>query len=302
MKNLRELFNGVEQNKDYTYYYSMRDTLEIDNNIYMPYEMINELPVLYVENEINIEDEEEIKNIVEGFFNKNIDYIREITEDNGSMIYIDNQKFLKIYKDGVLEYFCPLEKTVKKRNLYISLNSAADFISAHVSSPKGIYLSKVNEIKSDGNSGYGFTFKYKLKGYPVLLEKDDMNGFIYMEVFNDYVRTYKSLIRKDMNISVSSSKSDHKMLSAFDVLDLNYSYIEGKYIEDNDLKTKNKIEENLNIKIMNSIDDVYLAYLDPCKAERGEKLTAVWVIKISGRIYAFDVYTGQVVYEKFSKE
>lgn len=68
MKNLRELFNGVEQNKDYTYYYSMRDTLEIDNNIYMPYEMINELPVLYVENEINIEDEEEIKNIVEGFF------------------------------------------------------------------------------------------------------------------------------------------------------------------------------------------------------------------------------------------
>ena len=158
---------------------------------------------------------------------------------------------MKIYKDGVLEYFCPLEKTVKKRNLYISLNSAADFISAHVSSPKGIYLSKVNEIKSDGNSGYGFTFKYKLKGYPVLLEKDDMNGFIYMEVFNDYVRTYKSLIRKDMNISVSSSKSDHKMLSAFDVLDLNYSYIEGKYIEDNDLKTKNKIEENLNIKIMN---------------------------------------------------
>lgn len=73
-----------------------------------------------------------------------------------------------------------------------------------------------------------------------MLEKDDMNGFIYMEVFNDYVRTYKSLIRKDMNISVSSSKSDHKMLSAFDVLDLNYSYIEGKYIEDNDLKTKTK--------------------------------------------------------------
>ena len=56
--------------------------------------------------------------------------------------------------------------------------------------------------------------------------------------------------------------------------------------------------ENLNEKIVESIEDISLAYFDPCKKESNEKLIGVWTINIKGRIYVFDVYTGKLIYEK----
>jgi hypothetical protein len=54
----------IEERKDYTYYYSMKDTLGVDNNIYITYKMAQNLPKVYVKNELDIYDIDEIRNII----------------------------------------------------------------------------------------------------------------------------------------------------------------------------------------------------------------------------------------------
>ena len=86
------------------------------------------MPKIYVENEFNINDIDEIREMAERFFNKDIDYIGEIIEDSGSIIYLYNQQVLKVNPNGQIEYFNPLEESVVERNLYTSLNYAKTFI------------------------------------------------------------------------------------------------------------------------------------------------------------------------------
>ena len=207
--------------------------------------MSKELPLVYVENELNIDDIEEIRNIAKNFFEKNIDYIREIVENNGSVLYVYNQKVLKINQSGLLEYFNPLEESVKERNLYISLNTASEFLSSHIGVPKDLYLSKIEEIESELNFGYRLTFKYRIRGFPVVLGKDIAEDFIQIDVFNEHIRNYKRFIRRDMNIDVSNMTEASEMLSAFDVINMNYDLLEKGYIKDNKISIEGMEKEAL---------------------------------------------------------
>lgn len=302
-KAMREIINGIEAKGNYTYYYSMRDTLGSNNNLFIPYKMSKGLPIVYVKNEVDIDDEDEIIRIVESFFGKNIDYLREIVENNGSIIYIYNQKVLKIHQNGYLEYFSPLEEPVKERNLYISLNTVADFISSHLGALKGMYVDKIEDIESDKNEGYRLTFKYRTRGIPLVIGNPDVEPFVEVEVFNKYVRSYKRFVRKDMNLPEYKETYDQeKMLSAFDVININYDLIESRYIVDKGISGKEEIEK-INEKVINDIEDISLAYFDPCLKENNEKLVGIWSITVENRIYAFDVYTGELIFEEnISKE
>lgn len=136
VSRLRQELNIIYENKDYNYYYSMREYLDTDYDIYIPYQINTSLPRVFVTNEIVTLTEKEKRSLAEKFFNKGIDYIREIVEDNGSSIYIYNQRVLKFNVNGTLEYFHALENPVKERNLYMSLSTAADFISSKTGAQK----------------------------------------------------------------------------------------------------------------------------------------------------------------------
>lgn len=300
ISNIKNQVRKMEETKSYTYYYPMKDTLKIDNNIYIPYKMAKTIPLVYVENELNVSNIEEIRNIAEDFFNKDIDYIREIIENNGSILYIYNQRVLKINQNGFLEYFSPLEEPVRERNLYISLNTAAEFLSNHIGVPNGMYLAKIEEIESEENIGYRLTFRYRIRGIPVILGSDTVEDFIQMDVFNKYVRNYKRFIRKDMDVESYDNIDDSKMLSAFDIINMNYDLLEKQYIQDKkiDLELENIDKEILTEEVLSSIDNITIAYLDPCLKEKEEKLIGVWVLEFRGKLYAFDIYNGSLVLEK----
>lgn len=287
----------IEEKRNYTYYYSMRETLGV-NNIYIPYEMAKGLPVVYVENELNIYDIEKIRDIVKKFFNRDIDYIREIIENNGSLIYVYNQRVLKINGNGQLEYFNPLEEPVKERNLYISLNTTAEFLSNHIGVPKDMYLAKVDKIESDENLGYRLTFRYRIRGIPIILGNNTVDDFIQVDVFNKHVRNYKRFIRKDMNIELDKRIDDKRMLSAFDIINMNYGILEKGYIQDKNIDIESREKEIMKEEVLSSIQNIALAYIDPCSKERQQELIGVWLIIIEDRTYAFDVYNGRLVLER----
>ncbi|HAE91459.1 MAG TPA: hypothetical protein DCG60_02275 [Tissierella sp.] len=161
-----------------------------------------------------------------------------------------------------------------------------------------MYLSKVEEIRADDSLGYNLTFRYRVRGIPVILG-NGMSDFVQIEVFNNHIRSYKHFIRKDMNKPVDNIPQGERMLASFDVIDMNYDFITQKYLEENNIIPKDKempdIEEILSSSF---IQDINLAYFDPCLKDMGDELIGVWVIKMNDGLYAFDIYNGSLVYEK----
>ena len=293
VEKIKEQVEDIEKAKKYNYYASMKDTIGTSKDIYIPYEMKNNLPTIFVENEIRMLDDDSKKDLAETFFNRNIDYIREITESNGSTIYVHGQRVLKLNTNGTLEYFHPLEEVVRKRNLYESMNTAAKFISANAGVPKGMYLSKIDEIEEE-SLGYKLTFKYRIRGIPVILGNREVVDFVEVEVFNNHVRSYKHYIRKDMDVTLGNITIDKKMLSSLDVIDMNYDFLFQKQIQESNDKDEEVVIEDL----LSSIEDITMAYFDPCLKDKGDQLIGVWVIKTNEGTFAFDVYKGNLVYEK----
>lgn len=287
----------IEEEKNYNYYYSMREKLGIDNDIFIPYEMKNNIPTVFVENQIRNLNENEKKELAEKFFNKDIDYIREIVENNGSTIYIYNQRVLKLNVNGTLEYFHALEEDIKKRNLYESMNTAAEFISNRAKAPEGMYLSKIEKIEVDHSLGYKFIFRYRVRGIPVILGNEEVSDFVNIQVFNNHVRSYKHYARKHMDKPMESLYPEGKILSSIKVIDMNYDFILESYLEENEITIEDasKIETE---DILGSIKNITLAYFDPCFKDISEELIAVWIIEMEKSIYAFDVYDGLLIYRK----
>lgn len=294
--NLKEKFKKIEADKNYNYYDSMANRFAIDNNIFIPYEMNNPIPRVFVENKIVSFTEDEKKELVETFFDKDIDYIREIVENNGSTIYVYNQKVLKLDINGTLEYFNSLENKVRKRNLYESMNTATNFLSQNTDLILNMYLDEIEEIEIDNSLGYRFTFGYRVGGIPVILGNQEVDDFIEMEVFNGEVRLYKHHIRRYMNRKSEDIKLEKKILSSFQVIDMNDQYIIEAYLRENKVNTKD--EEDIIEEVLSSIQSIDLAYFDPSIKTIGEELIPVWVIESEKAFFAFNVYNGELIYQQ----
>ncbi len=298
--DLRNLFHEIESEKNYNYYYSSKDTYGTERDIFLPYEMKNSIQTVYVENEIRGFDIEKKRELAEKFLNKSIDDIREIVEDNESTIYEYNHKVLKLNVNGLIEYFNPLEEPVRRRNLYKSLNAAAEFITQTAGITKGMYLTKAEPIEDGNDVGYNLLFRYRIKGIPVILGNEEVEDFIQIQVFNDHVRTYKYYVRKEMARSLSIIPENQTMLTSIDIIDINYDYILDELIDKGLLVSDNRLDVTIN-QVLSSMEDITLSYFDPCLKDIGDELIPVWVIRTEKNLYAFDVYHGFLVHEKIRR-
>src|SRR5690554_5987198 len=76
VENIKSKLKSIEE-KDYTFYYPIRETLNANSDAYITYRMSKGMPSVYVQNEFNTDNIEEIRSIAEIFFKQGIDYIRE---------------------------------------------------------------------------------------------------------------------------------------------------------------------------------------------------------------------------------
>jgi len=294
-ESIKQRVKQIEEEKDYTYYYSMREKFQVNSDLFIPFKMSKKIYTAYIENQLNTNNIEQTRKLAEDFFSKQIDYIREIVEDSGSILYVYKDKVLKIYPNGLLEYFSPLEEKVTERNLYLSLNTALEFLSNYMELPKDMYLANVEEINSEDSLGYRFTFDRRIKGLPVLIKDYETQGFIQIDVFNEHVTSYKRFVREEKDSSGDSI--ENSMLSAFDVINLNYDRLKSDYIKRNNIIIdENLNEEALMKEILSSIDDISIAYFDPCRNTKSEKLICIWLLKIDGVVYGFDINEGSLVF------
>jgi hypothetical protein len=300
LENLKLMVDKIDKKGEYPYYHSMRKTLNIDNDIYIPYEMKTSLPIVYVSNGVKSLNQSDRIKMAEHFLNKDIDYITEIMEGNGSSIYIHEQRFLKLNTNGIIEYFHPLEKRIKDRNLYTSLSKAANFIKNNTALSRDIHLVDIEEIKSDESLGYKFMFRYRVRGIPVILGNQKVDEYIQMEVFNSHVKSYKYYAREEIEMSTPILSKGENILSAFDVIDKNYKKFKNLYKSKNTDILESLMDEDKDLveEILSSVDAITFAYFDPGLKEIEERLVPVWVVRFNNRILAFDAVTGSLVFEK----
>ncbi|MFA5522993.1 MAG: hypothetical protein WDA24_01425 [Tissierellales bacterium] len=274
----------------FTRAYTVTDLIDPDikNDTYIPLEVKFNSPQIHVQEEIDVSNELVEKSIASLFFNRDLAYIRRIEESDGSIIYIDSQKTLKIHENGTLEFFKSVDANPEAGNLIMSLNNAIDFVDTHMGWPKDAYLYKVDEIEFENNKGFRFTFRYKLKGLPVISGEQAAKNSIELELVNNLVKSYRRHILEEFGSVTPKYKN---MLSAYDVINENYGDLKAKYIKNNNINVDTILTEELDIQFKSVIENASLAIFDS-SVEGSQYLKPVWIIDVAGYSYIFDAYDG----------
>ncbi len=303
INNIRKTINIISENidnKTLTRFFTIEDMFSgIDNQELISRNMTYSLPNIFINNEINAENGD--GDSIARYFFKNLDYARPFVEANGAIIYIYNQEVLKIHQDGMVEYSNLNDEIVINRELDKSLNTAVNFTTSHLGWPQDSYLKSIEPIEFEDSRGYKFTFMYKISGAQIIIDEEhSMEAPIEIEVFNDYVKSYRRLVRLN-STPVDDNVEKGDMLSPWDILidKINYAFIEGEYIKKNNLSEDDISQDQIKNNILSSIGDIYLAYTETTSrkisSDLRSSLTPVWVIEIDGIIFRFDVYEGTPV-------
>ncbi|HOK63074.1 MAG TPA: hypothetical protein PLE17_04185 [Soehngenia sp.] len=269
------------------------DLAKTKNNLLIHDKIKMKIPITYVSNEVVLINMEEKDKLAERFFGVDKYYIRQIKEDNGSVIYFYNSNVLKINPNGLVSYYSPLKSDVRERNLFLSLNTAANFISRNSLFPHEFTLDEIIPIDAGKSKGYKFILSHKDNGLKTFEKNKESSHDIVIEVFNKEIRSFKQIFKLKDQLSYISYEDNSSMLSYQDIIDKNIDYLKAQFIENNEIKDKGKISKELIIK---EITDAYPAYFDPNLKLKNERLIPVWVIEAFGKKYLFNVYNGVLMY------
>jgi regulatory protein YycH of two-component signal transduction system YycFG len=276
----------------------------VDKDVFTPVfsnESGEYIPSYSAKNQIDVSDKAGVKSIAYKFFGRTFDFVKEINEIDGTIIYMYGygEKALKFYENGTLEY---LEKTNKDESgndldFIDSLKYAAKFVDDNVDWPINIenaYLSGYKTIEQDNKTGYLFTFNYRLKGLPVFIPDIAWDEGIQVSIVGSQIIEYKRIVKlppQELNNngnerpSILNDEKEKNVLNVTEVLKKNKNYIKNNYI----MLSGNEVEEDKikDFKIEPLIEDIGLVYY-----VYGDKLIPVWEITIDNIVYYFDLYTG----------
>ncbi|EFI41723.1 hypothetical protein [Peptoniphilus sp. oral taxon 386] len=282
-KDITQTLSTIE-NTGYKNYKNFYELYSIEKNIYIPQKnTITARDIYYFSNLKNMDSSYKNK-LAERFLNQSIDYIREITQINGSTFVYENQ-YLKFSNTGLIEYENAEKFESQKENLYISLRTALSFIATKTGIAKDLYLSKIELVENGNNKGYKFSFNLKEDSIPIILDKQENHDYIEMEVFSSFVKSYKQIYRKAVNMPQTEFK-ETEIYSIEDIIQKNLI----KFMP---------VEEYTNIKdILKNIQDINLAYIDDVSNLEKNKLTMAININYNNRQLYFSLDAGKFLMER----
>ena len=274
--------------KDFVKY---RDLLSyVDTFTVMPLDLSIPLPQIYVESEIDINNDTQLTEKSKIFF-KNIDFIKTIKETTGSVVYLYGygEKSLRINNRGRLEYreeFDPVSTTNVKR----ALETALLYIEQQGDMSSNLYLREIRDIDYKQRKGILFGFGYHLEGYPVHTNASGMNHAIEVEVVGNRIRGYRTFIRKKMNIPAITKLEP--IISPYKIIENNLDLIIQNYLA---TEENPQAIESINNEVMKSISEVHLVYFDSINEAKQQLLEPSWRIKVKNHVYYFDIYKGRLL-------
>ncbi|GEM_PF-645831 len=227
---------------------------ELSNNIYVPIEDFTTSSYLSLKRE-RVSLNEFLKAV---FINEKL--ARQIAEPDGSLIFTDGEKGLRI--SNYLEYTSPqLEEGAATHSYRSALNEAIEYICYYGGWPEGLYLDNLTLI-DNGNIVQNYYYargRFYHEGFPLVGEA----GAIEMEFTDKGLYYYK----RTMHAPSELAEEKMEIVWSNDIIARALEY----YTQKND-------DEFLKV------EDVFLAY-HIAELKKGEDSFAepVWVVKINNK-------------------
>ncbi|QZY55149.1 two-component system activity regulator YycH [Crassaminicella profunda] len=293
------IIKNIEEN-GYDAYYATQDIYPVENKNLMPIELNDDIHEVKVVQEIDPTNEGQVESFAGTFFGENLDFVRKIRETSGSVIFMYGygQKELKIDDLGVLQYIEKIdpEKSSKNISSEDALKIALRFINDHGSwANTDVYLKNVEVTQKNR---YIFSFGYRINGLPVYYKTENkqkmMDEAVQVEVLGEQVVYYKRFLKREkIAIKLLEKQENMTVLSAPQILDMNFSFIKGDFLRTID-KDVTMDQEDISEKVLSSIRQVEIGYYNRL-AQEPNKLIPIWIIKTDNMIYYFDGYNGRMI-------
>lgn len=273
-------------------YKTLKDSLgNTENDTIVPFipktEVNNISLPAFIANSVDLDDKKTITSYAYSFFGNDLSFTKEIAETDGTIIYMYGygDKILRINKDGLVEYFDNQIKGVDsiEYTFDMALKRAVDFVMNRNDFPfkkDEIFLS--NYEYDDKQKTYKFAFGYRLKNYQIgmLLGKD--SRFIEVEIKNDRVIYFKSMIK---TAGLDIVNEEEKIIGWLDVIRENIDLIKKNYYASRNIDTEKVLSDKF--PVIDYINNVMISYYLV-----GDEFKPAWKIGIDDIVYYFDIYDG----------
>jgi hypothetical protein len=294
IESIRRLANQVIDDGYIRYYPGV--FIGSENEIYSPISMNQKTGDLYSKQNLNVNDDKSIDIFASRFFSQPIEMIRKIEDSEKNRIYMYEHSQLIVSSDGISKYYNTINEKVNSRQFINSIKAAARFILEKEEKTEDTFLDKyIHIVDERGNLGYRFFINSTYDSVPLLMHKDE-NTIIYpyvIDVYGEVVQNYTRYVRnKSIKELPKIGIIEKKKLTPLEVIELNVNRIEELYNY-----TENK-EEN-RVVSLNNIQKIVYSYYDNCT---DEKLIPIWIIEFENVNYAFDMYTGQILFKQVLKK
>lgn len=297
--SLLNIIKNIEEN-GYDAYYSTQDIYPVENKSIMPIELNENIHEVQVVQEIDPTNDGQVESFAGTFFGENLDFVRKIRETSGSVIYMYGygQKELKIDDLGVLHYIEKIDPQKSSKNISTedALKIALQFINEHGSwSNVDIYL---KNIELTQKNRFILSFGYRINGLPVYYETDNkqkmMDGAVQVEVLGEQVIYYKRFLKREkIAIKLLEDEENMTVLSAPQIIDMNFSFIKGDFLRAID-QEKTIDQKEILKNVLSTIRKVEVGYYNQ-PSKKPNKLIPIWIIKTDQMIYYFDAYNGRMI-------
>jgi hypothetical protein len=247
---------------------------------------------------------EKIASMAEQFFGGNFDFVRKITEENGTIIYMYGygQTVLIVNTDGSIEYKVAQTANSAGQSFSDALETAVKFVASHGGweSMEGAELTPyLEDVIRDPNKekGYRFLFGLEINGSRLYYE----NGYpVIVDVISGQVTYYKRQFIDFDPYDIESIKDSEPddAFSAANLIAQNFKYIYDTLLRSGDVpETAN--EDVMFENVASLVKDMRIGYLKPADNESTEILP-VWIVTVKETDIYFDLYNADPV--GFSKE
>lgn len=297
----KALIKSIED-RGYENYYSLNTLLGTGGGNLIPLNSTTNMKAFSYQQEAYPHQTDKINEIAQSFFGDSFDFVRKITEESGTIIYMYGygQKVVIANTDGSFEYREEQLSRNSQQSYFASLDTALTFVASHgtwesFDGSKMTPCLKTVIVDPDKKKGFRFIFGMEMAGNRLYYETGDA---IVVDVTWGQVTYYKrNMISYDENeLETIENSVEEPAFSPINLIAQNYEYIYGflpeQEIEDSENARK---DEGLVFEMVaKNIKDMEMGYLRRSPSqEDGYEILPVWIISLDGIKLYFDLFTAE---------
>ena len=294
-----ELIDTIES-EGYNTYYPISTYMGVkDNNTLIPLTLESKMRKLPFRQYIYSYQTEKINEMAEQYFGGNFDFVRNITEEKGTVIYMYGygQIVLIVNTDGSVEYKEEQTGENSGQSFLDALHTAVQFVADHGSwgSLEGAKMTPyLKDVVLNPNkvAGYQFIFGLELNGNRLYYEQGEP---ITVNVTKGQVTYYKrdwiDFEQKDLD----DTKNDpmKETFSSVDLITQNYQYIYNIILQAGVVEST--INQNAMFEeVASLVDNMQIGYVK-LTGGKSTELQPAWIVTIRNINIYFNLYNAEPI-------